>query len=82
MTGNDFVLSAPIKGECAYCGAPARSTDHVLPRSRGGGDDKANIVPCCYRCNSSKSNRTPDEWLRDGLYGRRAGKRTAIEGGI
>jgi len=37
--------------------------DHVLPRSRGGGDELDNLVLCCHGCNASKSNRTPSEWL-------------------
>ena len=34
--------------------------DHVDP---GGGHELANLAPACSTCNSSKSNRTIDEWL-------------------
>ncbi|MCJ7831131.1 MAG: HNH endonuclease, partial [Dehalococcoidia bacterium] len=43
---------------CRYCGSPAEAWDHVYPRAQGGGDDYANLVPCCSRCNGLKGNRT------------------------
>lgn len=46
---------------CQYCGSDADSIDHVLPRSRGGGDDWDNLAAACRRCNSAKRNRTPAE---------------------
>lgn len=46
---------------CAYCGRGATTIDHVLPRSRGGGDGWENLVACCLRCNNSKGDRTPAE---------------------
>lgn len=42
---------------CAYCGQPANSVDHVIPRVRGGNDDDDNLVAACGRCNSKKSSR-------------------------
>lgn len=47
---------------CQYCGAKKGLTlDHVLPRSRGGGDSWENLVTACDHCNVKKGNRTPDE---------------------
>ncbi|MFB8386928.1 HNH endonuclease [Microbacterium sp. NPDC055910] len=46
---------------CAYCGTPASTIDHVLPRSRGGADSWENLVACCLRCNNIKGDRTPQE---------------------
>lgn len=46
---------------CAYCGGRANTVDHVLPRSRGGGNSWANLVACCRACNSAKGSRTPEE---------------------
>lgn len=46
---------------CAYCGKSASTIDHVMPRSRGGGDTWTNLVACCLRCNNLKSDRTPKE---------------------
>lgn len=76
MVGNRRVLDASVKGDCAYCGKPATTRDHVLPLSRGGTDDPANVVVCCVSCNSSKANRTPEEW-RAGTRARRMTRRAA-----
>jgi 5-methylcytosine-specific restriction endonuclease McrA len=48
---------------CQYCGrsGEALSIDHVLPRSRGGGDVWDNVVTACLPCNVRKGNRTPRE---------------------
>jgi CRISPR/Cas system Type II protein with McrA/HNH and RuvC-like nuclease domain len=48
--------------ECVYCGSSKQLTlDHVIPKSRGGGNDWNNLVTCCFSCNLRKGNRTPDE---------------------
>ena len=56
-----------LKGDCAcaYCGAASVpfDIDHVIPRSRGGGDEPGNLVVACQPCNRSKGARTPEEWL-------------------
>jgi 5-methylcytosine-specific restriction endonuclease McrA len=46
---------------CAFCGGAATTVDHVLPRSRGGGDAWENTVAACARCNNRKRDRTPAE---------------------
>lgn len=47
---------------CQYCGGKSDLTlDHVMPRSRGGGDSWENLVTACNKCNVSKGNRTPEE---------------------
>ncbi|MDQ4490894.1 HNH endonuclease [Sinomonas sp. ASV486] len=46
---------------CGYCGKPAHTVDHVLPRSRGGADSWENLVACCLRCNNVKGDHTPSE---------------------
>jgi 5-methylcytosine-specific restriction endonuclease McrA len=48
---------------CQYCGYSGDdlTLDHVVPRSRGGGDSWENIVTACVRCNVKKGNRTPKE---------------------
>lgn len=44
-------------GRCVYCGAPATSVDHVIPRSRGGQHRWDNVVSACRRCNHVKADR-------------------------
>ena len=50
---------------CQYCGrvqgGNALTLDHVMPRSRGGGNTWENLVACCTRCNNLKADRTPEE---------------------
>lgn len=46
---------------CGYCGKPASTIDHILPRSRGGANAWANTVAACGRCNNRKGDRTPVE---------------------
>ncbi len=49
------------KRRCQYCGTHADTVDHVLPRSRGGGNTWRNTVAACDPCNQTKGNRTPAE---------------------
>ncbi|WP_017303043.1 HNH endonuclease [Spirulina subsalsa] len=48
---------------CQYCRfrGDNLTLDHVIPRSRGGGDTWENLVSACVRCNVHKGNRTPNE---------------------
>lgn len=48
---------------CQYCSVKGEqlTLDHVIPRSRGGGDSWENLVTACVRCNVKKGNRTPKE---------------------
>lgn len=46
---------------CGYCQQSASTIDHVIPRSRGGGDTWENLVACCLKCNNNKGDRTPGE---------------------
>lgn len=46
---------------CMYCGAPATTTDHIIPVVRGGSYHPENCVSACRRCNSRKGCRTPSE---------------------
>ena len=51
--------------KCAYCGEDklCLHSDHFIPVTKGGGYTKDNIVPACWHCNSSKSNKYPLDWL-------------------
>ena len=48
---------------CQYCGytGDELTLDHVIPRSRKGGDTWENMTTACVRCNVKKGNRTPKE---------------------
>jgi 5-methylcytosine-specific restriction endonuclease McrA len=48
-------------GACAYCGGPATTVDHIVPRSRGGRNSWLNTVAACGGCNQRKGDRTPAE---------------------
>ncbi len=48
---------------CAYCKqSPSVTLDHVVPISRGGAHEFANLLPACRSCNSSKNALTLEEW--------------------
>jgi len=43
---------------CACCGTTEKLVvDHIVPISRGGSDDIANLQILCRRCNASKGAR-------------------------
>ncbi len=47
---------------CQYCGSrDSLTVDHVLPKSRDGGDSWENLVAACTPCNNRKGSRTPEE---------------------
>lgn len=49
-------------GGCAACHLrlPPRmlTIDHIVPKSKGGGDDSSNLQLLCHYCNSVKRTRT------------------------
>jgi hypothetical protein len=52
---------------CAYCGIGAEqgaqlSLDHVKPYSRGGNNRPNNLITCCSRCNSSRADRSLEQF--------------------
>jgi len=54
---------------CQYCGKHRSqlkgrrylTRDHILPRSRGGGNTWDNVVTACSPCNNRKADRLPQE---------------------
>jgi 5-methylcytosine-specific restriction endonuclease McrA len=58
-----FLLLKPL---CSHesCIKPAWIVDHIIPRSRGGGDDFANLAGYC-----SHAHHTAKTNARDGGYG-------------
>lgn len=49
---------------CRYCGTKEGpfDVDHVIPVSRGGGNDPLNLVLACQPCNRSKGAKLLREW--------------------
>lgn len=45
---------------CQYCGARGSdmTIDHIIPRRLGGPTSWDNLVCCCKKCNSRKSDKT------------------------
>jgi hypothetical protein len=50
---------------CHYCGDKVTeknaTIDHLHPQSKGGKNDRENLVACCLMCNSLKSGKTYEE---------------------
>lgn len=49
--------------KCRYCGATGvpLECDHVIPVSRGGSNEKTNLVTACKACNGSKGSKSLEE---------------------
>ena len=44
--------------KCMYCGCNRNLTiDHIIPRSKGGGDHYLNLVVACSKCNTKKGDK-------------------------
>ena len=55
---------------CFWCGRPLAglvrpTTDHVVPRIKGGPSWLENEVAACRRCNSERGHLGPVEWLEE-----------------
>ena len=66
------VLYGEQEGHCAGCRSHFEfrnlTTDHIIPRNRGGTDHKTNLQLLCGHCNSVKGDR-PMEYLLARLQG-------------
>ena len=60
-------LFAQQKGECAGCGIALPyayfEVDHIIPRSKGGGDERSNLQMLCKPCNGHKFTRRQSEFM-------------------
>ena len=55
---------------CLWCarrltGTVAATTDHVVPKVKGGPSWLENEVAACRRCNGERGHRTPGEWIEE-----------------
>jgi hypothetical protein len=54
---------------CVWCGRAIdeglvrATTEHVVPRIKGGPSWIENEVAACRRCNGQRGHRTPAEWI-------------------
>jgi hypothetical protein len=64
----DRRISLAAVSQCVYCWhcAPVMTLDHVEPLSRGGSRAASNVAFVCERCNHSKGNLFPLEWVLSG----------------
>ncbi len=54
---------------CVWCGRPfgrlvPATTDHLVPRVKGGPSWPENEVAACRRCNGERGHLTPADWIR------------------
>ena len=64
-TRQEWLLAlAFFDNSCAYCSRVKDITvDHILALSKGGANERRNIIPCCSKCNSSKSDTSVTTWF-------------------
>jgi 5-methylcytosine-specific restriction endonuclease McrA len=75
LAAQNFKCAAP------HCGIDVRdeySIDHKIPLSRGGSNWPDNIQILCVRCNSSKRDRTMEEWLATPMARKRASLKESV----
>lgn len=65
------MIAMKSNGVCAHCGKRIEfggkaTVDHFVPLSKGGINQKCNIIMLCYDCNMAKSNKIihPEHYLR------------------
>lgn len=57
--------------ECVWCRRPfdghlvRATTEHLVPRIKGGPSWVDNELAACRRCNSERGHRTPGDWLTE-----------------
>lgn len=59
------LLNMLQRNKCFYCGCDMGqhpSLEHLTPVSRGGDNDRWNLVYACHSCNSKKHNKTLEEF--------------------
>lgn len=54
-------LEAPC---CPYCGDKEQLViDHIIPKSKGGNNEKENLEKICWRCNTAKWNSSKEDFV-------------------
>ncbi len=58
-------------GDCVWCRRPLEvglvraTTEHLVPRVKGGPSWLENEVAACRRCNGDRGHASPAEWLEE-----------------
>jgi HNH endonuclease len=55
---------------CVWCARPCgglvpATTDHLVPKVKGGPSWLANEVVACRRCNAERGHRSPADWFAE-----------------
>ncbi|WNB86882.1 HNH endonuclease [Cellulomonas sp. ATA003] len=58
------------QGRCFWCGREFSSlvpptTDHLVPRVKGGPSWRENEVAACRRCNAQRGHLAPVDWMEE-----------------
>jgi len=63
-------------GQCPYCGKSFTDghIDHIIPLSRGGTNERVNLIYCCATCNMLKSDKSLEEFMLELNYSLRGGE--------
>lgn len=61
------LLLLKYDNHCAYCGVPnltlkTMQPDHIVARTKGGGNGIENLHPSCIVCNRFKTNHSIDDF--------------------
>jgi hypothetical protein len=78
-TIREWEAEQELPKHCVFCGSAENlSTDHLIPKNRGGDNSADNLVLSCKSCNSSRGDKGVFEWLglkkKDNLHRLVAGK--------
>jgi len=78
-TMREWEREQELPKECVFCRSISDlTTDHLIPRNKGGNDSADNVVLACQPCNTSRGEKGIFEWLglkeKDELHRLVAGK--------